>query len=305
MIAAYANHSATCIILCMNTESHAPSEADDWSYLPKRQFDPTRYMSLKPGLIPLSGMVSKDIAQYPEQSLVVRTEEHRRSPYHYDSPEEVMLEANRFRDFLSWIREEYDIRALDPQFFLGNINDYGDTSSKFALHAVVPKIAEYSTFHDLVESKSAALGTYTRLLQKLSNALGDICEFGGMVYPDVFRLDQFVVPADDVDNDPILVDIMPEYGEKLPSVYRKGTYGIASHHVVESALWLCEDAMALADGLNSNEPIRVVEELLNNKQVSRWLGEEVYRNFLEALNNGDKQLLYAHENQDTHENNEQ
>ena len=296
MIAAYANQSATCIILCMNIESHAPSETDDWWYLPKSQFDPTRYMSLKPGLIPLSDMVSKAIAQYPDENLVVRTEEHRRSPYYYGSPEEVMLEANRFRDFLSWIRKGYDIRTLDPQFFVGNIDDDGDTSSKFALHAVVPKIAEYSTFHDLVKSQSAALGTYMVLLQKLSNALGDICESGGMVYPDVFRLDQFVLPADDVDNDLVLVDIMPEHGENLPSVYREGTYGIASHVVVDSVLWLCEDAMTLADGLNSNEPIRVVEELLNNKQVSRWLGEEVYRNFLEALKNGDKKLFYAHEN---------
>jgi hypothetical protein len=147
--------------------------------------------------------------------------------------------AANFRTYLGAMREQWGIPTLEPQYVVGQ-----SSSGEHVLYVFVEKIEEAVDFAEVVKTKDATLlAQYDELTTRLCAMFSATLREGGTVYPEVFRLDQYVVRKDSTDALPVCVDVSPEFGSVLePNMTASTTYALKGD-IEDSLRWLVEDSI--------------------------------------------------------------
>ncbi|HTK39575.1 MAG TPA: hypothetical protein VL362_01790 [Patescibacteria group bacterium] len=266
--------------------------------IPEMPTEPAKNPSLRSDYLPLlgrnaAGEVIKPHLQLIETQTdgkkVVRIE-HVLSGH--DIEREV-AEINAFRSHLKFMRDHYGIAALEPRYVVGQhpmdparLGSSPDT----VLYTLVNYIEHATSFEEVLDREDAAeRRAFGELFAKIVALVGDTCRFGGPLYPEIYRLDQYVINADMPEQGPICVDVVPYMGCELPpSIEYLEDY--TNRETLQDTLrWLVEDALCLDD-----EARDLVRQLVADQSVSGRLSDVVIRRINQAIETQDMQLVSVH-----------
>lgn len=196
-------------------------------------------------------------------------------------------DAIEFSDYLSTLRDEWKIPTLTPQYVVGE-----DADGSANLYIVVDKLNNAKTFNDALERQDKSfLDQYERLGGRLCMILTETMEGGGPVYPEVFRLDQYVV-ADENANLPVLVDVEPTEGSMLVGGGKDRT---PDDCVEDSIRWLVEDVIYLQDAKSEGEgglPLNsALYEMADTGYRVGFLDDSSYERVVQAIKTQDPSLV--------------
>lgn len=154
--------------------------------------------------------------------------------------DKALADAVQFKDYLRKMRDEWGIPTLDPQFVVG-----ADAHGSKNLYGFVQKIDNAKPFEDVIDHpKDDDLNKYRELAERLVHVLVEAMERGGYVYPEVMRLDQYLL-VEDQPGLPVFVDVTPESHAELMGDGINDVVGYAADHVEDSLRWLTEDIISL------------------------------------------------------------